>query len=188
MIQARCTRLCNGLVCCLKGLIFSNVSGSSLPAWRGRSPLGVPFDRAKGTKTRLGRSPLRTSLGLAALWLWNNPNRPWGKLILLCRYIRCRSPFQCRRHLPQKNRACRRWWQPACSQSRRCYQRNTVVLRGRCQRQRRKENRQFSLPQRRWRMRQRHARRPQGVPRGDRPRRFFGDFLIGEKVTLRSKP
>ena len=31
--------------------------------WRGRSPLGVPFVRAKGTKTRLGRSPLRTSLG-----------------------------------------------------------------------------------------------------------------------------
>ena len=27
-----------------------------------------------------------------------------------------------------------------------------------------------------------------GVPRGERPRRFFGDFLIGEKVTLRSKP
>ena len=35
---------------------------SGLPAWWGRSPLGVPFDRAKGTKTRLGRSPLRTSL------------------------------------------------------------------------------------------------------------------------------
>ena len=26
--------------------------------------LGVPFGRAKGTKTRLGRSPLRTSLGV----------------------------------------------------------------------------------------------------------------------------
>ena len=34
-----------------------------MPAWRGRSPLGVPFARSKGTKTRLGRSPLRTSLG-----------------------------------------------------------------------------------------------------------------------------
>ena len=36
--------------------------GSGLPAWWGRSPLGVPFARSKGTKTRLGRSPLRTSL------------------------------------------------------------------------------------------------------------------------------
>ena len=36
--------------------------GSGLPAWWGRFPLGVPFERAKGTKTRLGRSPLRTSL------------------------------------------------------------------------------------------------------------------------------
>ena len=36
---------------------------SGLPAWWGRFPLGVPFERAKGTKTRLGRSPLRTSLG-----------------------------------------------------------------------------------------------------------------------------
>ena len=36
---------------------------SGLPAWRGRYPLGVSFGRAKETKTRLGRSPLRTSLG-----------------------------------------------------------------------------------------------------------------------------
>ena len=40
--------------------------GSGLPAWWGRYPLGVPFERAKGTKTRLGRSPLRTSLGYEA--------------------------------------------------------------------------------------------------------------------------
>ena len=40
--------------------------GSGLPAWWGRSPLGVPFARSKGTKTRLGRSPLRTSLGYQA--------------------------------------------------------------------------------------------------------------------------
>ena len=39
---------------------------SGLPAWWGRFPLGVPFERAKGTKTRLGRSPLRTSLGYEA--------------------------------------------------------------------------------------------------------------------------
>ncbi len=37
--------------------------GSGLPAWWGRFPLGVPFERTKGTKIRLGRSPLRTSLG-----------------------------------------------------------------------------------------------------------------------------
>ena len=36
---------------------------SGLPAWWGRSPLGVPFDWPKGTKSHLGRSPLRTSLG-----------------------------------------------------------------------------------------------------------------------------
>ena len=40
--------------------------GSGLPAWWGRFPLGVPFARSKGTKTRLGRSPLRTSLGYEA--------------------------------------------------------------------------------------------------------------------------
>ena len=37
---------------------------SSPPAWWGRFPLGVSFERAKETKTRLGRSPLRTSLGV----------------------------------------------------------------------------------------------------------------------------
>ena len=37
-----------------------------MPAWWGRSPLGVSFERAKETKTRLGRSPLRTSLGYEA--------------------------------------------------------------------------------------------------------------------------
>ena len=40
---------------------------SSPSAWWGRSPLGVPFARSKGTKTRLGRSPLRTSLGYEAV-------------------------------------------------------------------------------------------------------------------------
>ena len=34
-----------------------------MPAWKGRSA-GVTFVRAKVTKTRLGRSPLRTSLGV----------------------------------------------------------------------------------------------------------------------------
>ena len=37
-----------------------------MPAWWGRFPLGVSFERAKETKTRLGRSPLRTSLGYEA--------------------------------------------------------------------------------------------------------------------------
>ena len=44
--------------------VLLTTHGFGLPAWRGRFPLGVPFDRAKGTKTRLGRSPLRTSLGV----------------------------------------------------------------------------------------------------------------------------
>ena len=38
-----------------------------MPAWWGRSPLGVSFERAKETKTRLGRSPLRTPLGYQAV-------------------------------------------------------------------------------------------------------------------------
>ena len=37
-----------------------------MPAGWGRFPLGVSFERAKETKTRLGRSPLRTSLGYEA--------------------------------------------------------------------------------------------------------------------------
>ena len=64
-----------------EGWFFSDLSGETHRYRWGRSPLGVPFERAKGTKTRLGRSPLRTSLGSIALWLWNTPNRPWGKLI-----------------------------------------------------------------------------------------------------------
>ena len=46
--------------------VLLTTHGFGLPAWWGRFPLGVPFDRAKGTKTRLGRSPLRTSLGYEA--------------------------------------------------------------------------------------------------------------------------
>ena len=46
--------------------VLLTTHGFGLPAWRGRFPLEVPFDRAKGTKTRLGRSPLRTSLGYKA--------------------------------------------------------------------------------------------------------------------------
>ena len=42
------------------------LSGSGLPAWWGRFPLGVSFDRAKETKTRLGRPPLSTPLGYEA--------------------------------------------------------------------------------------------------------------------------
>ena len=45
--------------------------GLGLPAWRGRFPLRVSFERAKETKTRLGRSPLRTSLGVRG---WNCVN------------------------------------------------------------------------------------------------------------------
>ena len=39
---------------------------SDLEAWGTRSPLGVSFERAKETKTRLGRSPLSTPLGYEA--------------------------------------------------------------------------------------------------------------------------
>ena len=46
-----------------EGLTFSNVSGATLRPRLGRSA-GVTFVRAKVTKTRLGRSPLRTSLGV----------------------------------------------------------------------------------------------------------------------------
>ena len=50
----------------MAGVLFYLSSGTGLPAWRGRFPLGVPFERAKGTKTRLGRSPLSTPLGYEA--------------------------------------------------------------------------------------------------------------------------
>ena len=49
------------------GIVRLTAPVSGLPAWWGRCPLGVPFERAKGTKTRLGRSPLRTSLGYGAV-------------------------------------------------------------------------------------------------------------------------
>ncbi len=72
---------------------------SGLPAWWGRYPLGVPFERAKGTKTRLGRSPLRTSLGVPG-WNCVNPMvgpgpggvtwvawQVYGKRPLLCEMV-----------------------------------------------------------------------------------------------------
>ena len=58
----------------------SNFSGAGLPAWRGRCPLGVPFERAKGTKTRLGRSPLRTPPGVRD---WECVKAMFGPLPLL---------------------------------------------------------------------------------------------------------
>ena len=58
--------------------LHSLVSG--LPAWRGRYPLGVSFERAKETKTRLGRSPLRTSLGVRG---WNCVKSLFGPSPLL---------------------------------------------------------------------------------------------------------
>ena len=54
--------------------------GSGLPAWWGRSPLGVSFERAKGTKTHLGRSPLRTSLGVRG---WTCVKLVFGPSLLL---------------------------------------------------------------------------------------------------------
>ena len=46
----------------------------------GRSPLGVHFDRAKWTKTRLGRSPLRTSLWIRG---WACVKSKFGPSLLL---------------------------------------------------------------------------------------------------------
>ena len=63
-----------------EGLSFYRFSGSGLPAWWGRSPLGVSFERAKETKTRLGRSPLRTSLGVRG---WNCVKSLFGPSPLL---------------------------------------------------------------------------------------------------------
>ena len=51
-----------------------------MPAWWGRFPLGVSFERAKETKTRLGRSPLRTSLGVRG---WACVKSKFGPLPLL---------------------------------------------------------------------------------------------------------
>ena len=47
--------------CCffgaMKNMFLLLTPLSDLEAWGTRSPLGVPFARSKGTKTRLGRSP-----------------------------------------------------------------------------------------------------------------------------------
>ena len=59
---------------CVKGAVSrkadwdcsSKQHSSGFPARWGRYPLGVSFERAKETKTRLGRSPLRTPLGYEA--------------------------------------------------------------------------------------------------------------------------
>ena len=52
--------------CCffgaMKNMFLLLTPLSDLEAWGTRFPLGVPFARAKGTKTRLGRSPLSTPL------------------------------------------------------------------------------------------------------------------------------
>ena len=63
-----------------KGGVRLTTQGSGLPAWRGRFPLGVSFGRAKETKTRLGRSPLRTSLGVRG---WACVKSKFGPLPLL---------------------------------------------------------------------------------------------------------
>ena len=59
---------------------FYSFSRLGLPARWGRYPLGVSFERAKETKTRLGRSPLRTSLGVRG---WNCVKSKFGPLPLL---------------------------------------------------------------------------------------------------------
>ena len=61
-----------------RGRVLLTALVSGLPAWRGRFPLGVSFERAKETKTRLGRSPLSTPLGYEAvnapsLWSARHP-------------------------------------------------------------------------------------------------------------------
>ena len=50
------------------GIVRLTAPVSGLPAWWGRCPLGVPFERAKGTKTRLGRSPPKDLPGVRG---WN---------------------------------------------------------------------------------------------------------------------
>ena len=58
--------------------------GSGLPAWWGRSPLGVSFERAKETKTRLGLSPLSTPLGVPG---WACVKSRFGPSLLLWRLV-----------------------------------------------------------------------------------------------------
>ena len=159
----------------------------SLPAGWGRSA-GVHFEWPKWTKSHLGRSPLRTSLGSAALDCRSNPNRPREKLRLLFLYIRCRSTFQRGWHLPQKGRAGHRWWLPVGSRARRCIQRSTKALHREYQRQRRCEDRQSFLPQRRWGMLQRQARRPGGYLGGNALGDSFPDFSSLRNRAQRSVP
>ena len=63
------------------GLPFSDFPGGNQRPRRGRSA-GVTFVRAKVTKTRLGRSPLRTSLGVRG---WTCVKPKFGPLPLLWR-------------------------------------------------------------------------------------------------------
>ena len=75
--------LCKGRwhsVSCGGGIDRLTIHVSGLPAWWGRYPLGVSFERAKETKTRLGRSPLRTSLGVRG---WNCVKSLFGPSPLL---------------------------------------------------------------------------------------------------------
>ena len=62
-----------------EGLSLYGFPGFGLPAG-GRSPLGVSFERAKETKTRLGRSPLSTPLGVRG---WACVKLVFGPLPLL---------------------------------------------------------------------------------------------------------
>ena len=73
-------RFCISYMSRLDELILSFLSCTGLPAWWGRFPLGVSFERAKETKTRLGRSPLRTSLGVRD---WNCVKLVFGPSPLL---------------------------------------------------------------------------------------------------------
>ena len=155
---------------------------------QGTRSAGVHFEWPKWTKSHLVRSPLRTSLWSAALGCRSNPNRPRGKLIL------CTATFAAA-HRSSVESTCPRRTGPAvgggsqpapnpdafAKEALRSY---TVSMSG--SGARKEDNPPYlSVGGRCSSAMQGDLR---GVPRGERPRRFFGDFLIGEKVTLRSTP
>ena len=88
-------RVCKGVFrpLCLRSpfcrCVLLHSPGSGLPAWWGRSPLGVSFCCQKETKDHLGRSPLRTSLGVRG---WACIKSKFGPLPLL--WLLLLPPYQ----------------------------------------------------------------------------------------------
>ena len=146
-----------------------------------RAPLRVHFEWPKWTKSHLGALPLRTPLGSEALWRWMNPNRPRGKPILC-------ATASAAAHCPSVESICPRRTGPATGGNFQAapnpdavtkeapwYYTEDISGSGAVS----TDNSSYhSVGVGCSSAMQGDLR---GVPRGERPRRFFPRFLIGEK-------